>query len=217
MVPEAGIEPARPYERGILSPLFFPYKSEPYGVYFSASRKLSVRLRVVKPGPQKKLRKEFAPPEARISSQGRRTWVCRKGLTTFTVYSSILNPLSTTLSAKRPTAVKLAQVRSDLRRERTGTQRATLPPRRIDRPSRGHRRSWPPGIRARRVGRPARATRHRECLRRSKFMLLTPRRGCCFEGLIQAFDSGRVEHLNRLQTTSTYLSIVLDEQYFANS
>ena len=72
MVPEAGIEPARPYERGILSPLFFPYKSYAYSIYFSASHSFLVRSRVVKPGPQKKLRKEFGPPEARISRQGRR-------------------------------------------------------------------------------------------------------------------------------------------------
>ncbi|MBD9616076.1 hypothetical protein IB251_02660 [Pseudomonas sp. PDM07] len=38
------------------------------------------------------------------------------------------------LSAKRSTAVKLAQVRNGSRRERTGNQRAPLPPRRIEQP-----------------------------------------------------------------------------------
>lgn len=30
-------------------------------------------------------------------------------------------------------------------------------------------------------------------------MLLTPRRGRCLEGLIQTYDTGRVQHLDRLQ------------------
>jgi hypothetical protein len=37
-----------------------------------------------------------------------------------------------TLSAKRPTAFRLAQVRSVSRRERTGTKRSPLLPKRID-------------------------------------------------------------------------------------
>jgi hypothetical protein len=36
MVPEAGIEPARPYERGILSPDLYIIKSITYGFNFSA-------------------------------------------------------------------------------------------------------------------------------------------------------------------------------------
>jgi hypothetical protein len=41
-----------------------------------------------------------------------------------TGHSSTINPRSPIPSANRPTAVKLAQVRTFSRRERTGTQRA---------------------------------------------------------------------------------------------
>ena len=48
--------------------------------------------------------------------------------------SSTAKPLIPKASAKRPTAVRLALVRSASRRERTGSQREPAPPRRIARP-----------------------------------------------------------------------------------
>ncbi|CAI8840952.1 hypothetical protein EMIT0P74_220084 [Pseudomonas sp. IT-P74] len=54
-----------------------------------------------------------------------------------TGHSSTIKPRSPIPSANQPTAVKLAQVRTFSRRERTGTQRAPLPPNRVEIPQPG--------------------------------------------------------------------------------
>ena len=59
-------------------------------------------------------------------------WDAAVGTNAFTDYSYTLNPRMPTASAKRPTAVRLAQVRNGTRQERTGTRRAVGPPKRMD-------------------------------------------------------------------------------------
>jgi hypothetical protein len=61
-------------------------------------------------------------------------WDVATGLEAVSGHSSTWNPVRPTVSAKRPKVVRLAQVRTFPRRERTCTQRAPLPPRRIDNP-----------------------------------------------------------------------------------
>ncbi|WP_218585565.1 hypothetical protein, partial [Pseudomonas sp. C2B4] len=57
--PEAGIEPARPYERGILSPQIFLYKSLAYDFHFSARPVCHRSWSRIKPRAPKKLRNEI--------------------------------------------------------------------------------------------------------------------------------------------------------------